>query len=158
LAEDQSGIRMDGDEPVRSMLPTMTDNMLQGRLPKWFLLFFLLGACTAPSTDSLVGRYEAKLDYGTETLWLRPNGTYEQNLTVAATGEAIAHSGQWKYDQSNASLTISDPLQFDDNFGRLNPHFRIPVSGDWKLDVRGGASSIALAWNDDLGVEFRRKE
>jgi hypothetical protein len=62
--KDQSDIGIDGDEPVRSMLLTMTDNMLQGRLPKWFLLFFLLGACTAPSTDSLVGRYEATRELG----------------------------------------------------------------------------------------------
>jgi hypothetical protein len=140
------------------MLPTMRTDPLLGLLTRWMLLVFVLGGCTAPSTESLAGQYEARFDYGTETLWLRSDGTYSQKLTVAATGEAISHNGRWKYDQSTASLTLSDPLLFDDNFGRLNPQFRTPVSGDWKLDVRGSAHSVSLAWNDDLDIEFRRKD
>lgn len=126
-------------------------------LIRLFSFTLLLAACSAPPEASLVGAYQAEFDFGVEMLLLRPDGSYEQQLAVTATGETVSHRGSWTYDQTRSKLTLLDPLQFDNNFGKLNPEFRTPVSGEWRLDVRRRIGSTSLAWNDDLGVEFRMK-
>jgi hypothetical protein len=119
-------------------------------------LFWLCACSSNVAKSSLVGDYEAKYDFGAETLRLQSNGTYTQRLVLKNGKNAISHSGRWEYAQPRNLVILHDPLMFDDNFGKLNPQYRTPADGSWNLNVRSGLTSLALAWNDDVGVTLRK--
>lgn len=111
----------------------------------------IVGCSSSPDIEKLYGEYQADFAYGVERLALRSNGTYEQRLTLKATGEGVTHIGRWEYRRDGGVVIVNDPLLFDDNFGKLNPEFRSPVSGGWHLDVRERFGSFRLVWNEDFG-------
>ena len=142
---------------MRTVLSAVSNGKLTSLALAVIVMGLLVAGCSGPSEQAeLIGEYEAKFDYGIETLALMAEGKYDQHLAVSATGETVSHSGRWTFDQRTDTVILNDPLLFDDNFGKLNPEFRAPVSGGRHLDVRVRPGSLALVWNDDQGVEFRR--
>jgi hypothetical protein len=142
---------------VFQLLPTMRrTQVIRSSLSLVLALTILLLGCSQVPPARLVGNYEAKFAFGTESLRLGSDGTYSQALTLANAKDVVSNTGHWEYAQSRELVILHEPLLFDNNFGKLNPGYRTPVNGSWNLNVRRTFGGIRLTWNDDMGVVLRK--
>lgn len=122
-----------------------------------FVVVNLIGCSGSIQQSELAGTYIAEYSYAREVLELRVNGTYTQGVTFSdKKNSAISNSGSWKYNLGEKRVLLENPILIDDNFGKLNPNYKQPVSGGWHLTATRDFGGIALNWNDDLGVRFKK--
>lgn len=151
---------MDRTESVFRVLCQLTSakfNMLRIFLfiPVVMIIF---GCTTRVERDEIIGAYQSDLPFGTEILELKPDGRYTQILTIRGENKNVSHSGAWKYRPEVSLLELQDALQFDDNFGTLNPSYKIPGLGIWVLNVEKIFGRVSLAWAPDFDFKFKKMQ
>ncbi len=102
------------------------------------ILFF--GCERAPSPKDVVGTYSGSLNGVTETLVLRADGTFSQNLTLPS-GQKTNSSGSWSLEYK--AVTFDRYLKFYD--GEKNGAFAEPTQVYGSI-YRWGASMLIRDW------------
>ncbi len=117
-------------------------------------LFCIITGCGRNLTRAqLVGTYRAEYSYGTETLILKPDRTYEQ-LFKYNKGKSLKNAGKWEYSRQEYRLILTDALIVDD-FDK--PAVRLERM-DWILGVHRSLSGrISLTFNPDLDIVFLKE-
>ena len=105
---------------------------------------FLIGVSPHFDRSDLVGVYVAKYPSGTETLTLRPDGTFLQEVTLKGPqgSTPITGVGSWAWDESAQRLRLDNCWGVNDGFGDISPTFQteaVFVSGT----IRSTATSPA---------------
>jgi hypothetical protein len=114
---------------------------------------------THPSSQEVVGTWEADHSYGIETLVLSADGNYVQKLRKLS-GDVIENRGYWRMEPSNANrilsgsrLVLESALVFDTGIGELEDH---PQQMTRKLETVREWGIQRLVFNPDF-PGFRRK-
>ena len=99
------------------------------------LVLAALFAWCSPHFDrlDLVGVYVAKYPSGTETLTLKPDGTFLQEVTLKEPQDStpITRVASWTWDESPQRLRLHDGMAVNDGFGDISPTFRTDSGGDY---------------------------
>ncbi|MBX3235017.1 MAG: hypothetical protein KF814_02595 [Nitrospiraceae bacterium] len=66
------------------------------------------GCLLHPDQEEIPGTYVAEYEFGTDSLVLKSDGTYAQEIKVKGRAEPLRVTGTWKYDQSESRITFSD--------------------------------------------------
>ena len=103
----------------------------------------LLCACSKPKATDIPGVYSARRSYGTETLHLRTDGSYEQVFTSGSAGRT--NLGKWTFHPDLSFVALDDALLFDDGWGR---QVRLVRTSTWALNVHGGPGSVSLVYGE----------
>ena len=84
------------------------------------------------------GTYAASYPYGTETLTLNRDGTFDQRVVVNR-GHPVAARGRWEFDSDDSRITLYGAMSVDNGFGNLR--------GDWQRTDSGlVALSVEMHW------------
>jgi hypothetical protein len=94
------------------------------------LLIFAAGCAGSIPAASVYGAYRADYPFGHQTLTLRADGTYDQQVVIKQPTGVASHSGRFRYDEAAGFVFIEHCLSVTDGFGGLNPKFAVPVSAD----------------------------
>src|SRR4051812_33719896 len=101
----------------------------------------LLSACSKPKPSEIPGIYSAQRSYGTETLSLRPDGTY---LQVFRSGSSTrTNTGKWMFHPEQSFVSLENALVFDDGWGRKET---IIETCTWGLDVERDQGVVSLMY------------
>lgn len=109
----------------------------------WYLTVLVVllpvGCWMSVPQDQVYGRYVATYPFGTETLTLQRDGTYEQEFVIGGQPPVTTH-GTWSFDAEERSrVTLREYTNVDAGFGELNTN--------WQTDKPEMASlSIVLEW------------
>jgi len=81
--------------------------------------------------SDLVGVYVAKYPSGTETLTLKPDGTFLQEVRLKEPRHStpVTRSGYWTWDESRQYLDLHDGMAVNDGSGEISPTFQTGVGG-----------------------------
>lgn len=112
-----------------------------------FGLAAITGCGPAPSREDLYGSYLAVAKNSSETLILRPDGTFRQ-IYVDMGGNIVDHSGTWSYDPTGPDVTLKNVYIH---------HWSSAISPEktaWGLPVKSTRRGLWLG--HDEGVWFRR--
>jgi hypothetical protein len=122
-------------------------------------IFLLMGCQAKLDRADLPGIYEVTYPYGTETLKIIGDGTYEQSFGL--TGKPLVSINKGKWDLKHGDLwdgnllILNTPIIVDDGFGK--PSKLEQRSGVWQLRIRkSGGGNIYFLINDDQGTTFKR--
>jgi len=89
----------------------------------WLVLAALVAWCS-PHFDrsDLVGVYVAEYPTGTETLTLKPDGTFLQEVVLKEPLDStpITRVGPWVWDESEQRLRLANCMAIDYSFGRIS--------------------------------------
>lgn len=116
----------------------------------------LLGCNSEVSEGQLLGAYRAMHTYADEELELSAAHMYVQRVTLQGQRTSTTHSGTWQFDSSKQQLTLLDALLIDDNFGKLNPEYKVPAKGRAVLIVGQSSAIVTLSWSDEVRVRFKK--
>lgn len=96
------------------------------------VLAALLAWCS-PHFDrsDLVGVYVAKYPSGTETLTLKPDGTFLQEVTLKEPqdGAPVTRGGTWTWDEPAQRLRLHNCMPVSDPSGNIRPDFQTAPPG-----------------------------
>lgn len=90
--------------------------------------------------SDLVGVYVAKYPTGTETLTLKADGTFLQEVVLKEAREdpPITWAGVWTWDESDQRLRLDNGMPVNNGFGDISPTFQseggagsYPVERKW---------------------------
>jgi len=88
------------------------------------LITVVVGCAATTPASKLPGRYTASYDVASETIYLRPDGTFTQSISLQSGGKTLQAQGQWSYDSYLDSVVFDEHyLAIVDAFGRLNKNF-----------------------------------
>jgi len=75
--------------------------------------------------------YVAKYPSGTETLTLKPDGTFLQEVTLKKPQNStpVTRTGSWTWDESRQSLYLANCMPVSDGSGDIRPAFQTDPSG-----------------------------
>jgi len=92
---------------------------------------FLIGVSPHFDRSDLVGVYVAKYPSGTETLTLKPDGTFLQEVRLKEPRHStpVTRSGYWTWDESRQYLDLHDGMAVNDGSGEISPTFQTGVGG-----------------------------
>lgn len=100
---------------------------------KNFLLKFVIGlsvtcifnGCGKPlSNTDVPGIYGAEYPFATETLTLKSNGIFAQNIKVKTSGQVVTTNGTWRFDSKDGDLYFSEEFMVVvDGFGEMITNF-----------------------------------
>ena len=93
-------------------------------------LFLVCTGCAGrvPAT-SVEGKWRADYPFGHQTLMLRSDGTYRQEVTIdQSPANPTTNEGKWRYDETIGVLYYENCLSVTDGFGGLNKHYAVPVT------------------------------
>jgi hypothetical protein len=93
---------------------------------------FLAGVSPHFDRSDLIGVYVAKYPSGTETLTLKPDGTFLQEVTLKEPQDStpVTRTGSWTWDESAQRLRLHDGMAVNDGFGDISPTLRTDSGGD----------------------------
>jgi len=98
----------------------------------WLVLAALVAWCS-PHFDrsDLVGVYVAEYPTGTETLTLKPDGTFLQEVVLKEPLDStpITRVGPWTWDESAQRLRLDNCMAVGDGFGNISPTFQTDAGG-----------------------------
>jgi hypothetical protein len=111
-----------------------------------------------PSRTELIGSYEAKYDYGVESLTLNADGTYQQIFRYN-NGQILKNNGKWEWRSSKSvfddRLLLEDALVVDNDHGEPEKNVR---TYDWFLGAEKDLSgNIKLPFNYDLDFAYHKR-
>jgi hypothetical protein len=111
------------------------------------LLLTLPGCAPRIESADLYGTYVAEYAFGQEAISLESNGTFRQEVVIAAT--RATHTGNWKYN--GGRVILEGCLVVSNGFGELNKDYAVPQSGLcifpiersylWAGDIRFGSGA-----------------
>jgi hypothetical protein len=117
-----------------------------------------LMSCGQPNKTTAAdfpGTYVAKFSHGSETLVLKPDGTYEQRYVPNAGAATQMNTGKWEFKTSPRPIVfLDDALLFDT---RSNQAQIPPIRTVLGLVVRRWQSEIELVINDEAGLGYRKQ-
>ena len=106
--------------------------------------------------EQLVGAYEIKYSFGTDTLVLNSDGTYEQRF-VDGSGKEYTNRGQWQFegglDNQVALVNAFDVCSPSGEFASTIPH------RGWSMRTFGWAwwrGGTVISVSEDLGLYMRK--
>jgi hypothetical protein len=85
----------------------------------------VMTGCLSVQQTELPGSYVAEYDFGTDTLTLKPDGTFMQDIDIHQ-GDRISSTGRWEYrldDTGFGEVWLTGCVIVDDGFGRLREPF-----------------------------------
>ena len=95
----------------------------------------MVGRWGSVPQDQVYGRYVATYPFGTETLVLNRDGSYEQQFAVEAQPQVTTH-GTWGFDSKHQSrVTLREFVNVHAGFGKLNSNWRTEQSGIASLGI-----------------------
>ena len=120
-------LRVIGGAVVAGILVLVAAGLVLAALFVWCLPHF--------DRSDLVGVYVAKDRFGTETLTLKPDGTFLQEVTLKEPLDStpITRVGSWTWDESDQTLRLDDGMPVNDGFGNISPTFQTGSGGDYPL-------------------------
>ena len=100
------------------------------------LMAIVSGCVLHPDQEEIIGIYIAEYGFGTDSLTLKPDGSYTQEIKVKGRPELLRASGTWKYDQTKSRINFSDLY--------LIPN---PYTDEWdeKTSTNRGWASLPVA-------------
>jgi hypothetical protein len=117
-----------------------------------------LMSCGQPNkttTADFPGTYVVKFSHGSETLVLKPDGTYEQKYVPTAGAATQTNTGKWELKTSPRPIVyLDDALLFDT---RSNQPQIPPIRTVLGLSVRRWRNEIELVINDDAGLGYQKQ-
>lgn len=97
-----------------------------------FLLVWALVSCCTPHFDrsDIVGVYVGKYPSGTETLELREDGTFLQEVVLKEPQDTtpVARTSTWTFDEQEQMVRVPDCMAARRR-GDINPTFRTDIGG-----------------------------
>ncbi|HUY19006.1 MAG TPA: hypothetical protein VMV15_07250 [Candidatus Binataceae bacterium] len=100
------------------------------------LLAAALVGCKPPEVSPVYGSYIADYAAATETLTLKPDGTFVQSVTLRPHGKPVTSTGHWHFDQPTAFVIFdSGYIEVLDLLGRPRPDYAQPLSGEVFMPV-----------------------
>ncbi len=101
-----------------------------GRMLLCVLLAAALVGCTPREVSPVYGSYIADYPAATETLTLKPDGTFVQSVTLHSHEKPVTSTGHWHFDQPTAFVIFdSGYIEVLDVLGRPRPDYGQPLSG-----------------------------
>ncbi|HSE58536.1 MAG TPA: hypothetical protein VLA99_07525 [Nitrospiraceae bacterium] len=120
------------------------------------LVVLMPGCLLHPDPQEIPGTYVAEYEFGTDTLILKSDGTYTQEIKVKRRSEPLRVTGIWKYDQSTNRVNLSDvylmPNPYSDNWDEATATNR----GAANLPVERYFFSRKLRFGPDEGHPFNK--
>ena len=102
-----------------------------------FCIFPIMSGCErAPSRAKVIGFYSGRFGSTSETVHLRPDGTFLQ-IVIPDSGSSVTNTGFWKLDYKQVELTGHFW-----KIARSEPNEKVPVE----------ASLIDFGWGDNTLV------
>jgi hypothetical protein len=134
--------------------------MLSRRTSAVVLLCFFAaaesGCVPIPRTyteEQLIGEYQIQYSFGTDTLILNADNTYEQRFLDKA-GKAYVHRGKWDFEGGrNNQVALINAVDVCDGFGRFagtEPH------RGYSLRSFGWYRGTVVSVNEDLGLYMQK--
>jgi hypothetical protein len=94
------------------------------------LLAAALAGCKPHEVSPVYGTYVADYAAATETLMLKPDGTFLQRVTLHPHGRPVTTTGRWHFDQPTAFVIFdSGYIEVLDALGRPRPDYAQPLTG-----------------------------
>jgi hypothetical protein len=135
--------------------------MLRRGTSSWLLYILIAvafcGCVPVPkrfTKPDILGTYEIHYPFGTETLELRADDTYQQRFTDTS-GKTFAITGRWTFDTAARSnqVALIDAMELGDGFGKFGS--TVPKRG---LHMRSLAwyGGTVISLNEDLGMRMRK--
>jgi hypothetical protein len=100
------------------------------------VLSLMMNACSmAVPQEEVYGTYVASYPFGTDTLVLNRNGTFEQ-LVALKNEQPVTVRGSWDFDPEESRIRMYDSLVVADGFGKLRSDWRKVGPGVASLPVK----------------------
>ena len=88
-------------------------------IARTLVLLITAGCSFSVTKEEVVGTYELRYSYGTETLRLNADGTFEQSFLLKEEKMPKLVRGQWQLNPKDNTVALESTLVVDDNFGKL---------------------------------------
>ena len=109
------------------------------------LFAMTIAACSRRVSSSAVyGTYVASYPFGTETITLKPEGTFRQRVEIKNQKPASVE-GTWQFDPKESRITLTGSMVVVDGFDRLRNDWRSVDPGVVSMDVEKHWSKILMA-------------
>ena len=94
------------------------------------MLAAAVAGCKATDVNMVYGAYEADYPAASETLVLRPDGSFTQTVTPHEGGKPVVSTGRWRFDQPTGFVILpAGYIEVLDALGRARPDFSRPLPG-----------------------------
>jgi hypothetical protein len=129
---------------------------MKARLPKFKLAMILiaeLAGCAKPVNSSdLPGTYVAEYPSVRDTLVLKADGTFTQQITLKPRGNAATNWGTWRFDPGDKTISLSEEfVAVVDGFNQMVTNLNRPKNaGISILPVRHRSGIIEIGGDDSL--------
>ncbi len=110
-------------------------------------LTLILSSCSKIGEKDIVGVYAANHHYGTDSLFVKVNNTYELKLNLNK-GKEIVIVGEWDFSDNYIS--------FDDFSFFLPEHDYPEKPGVWMVEPERMFGKIKLVIDSDLGYYYNK--
>lgn len=121
-------------------------------------LALLNAGCLYPTDrDELLGTYIAEYEFGTDTLELKSDGTYTQEITLKEGGKVIRGDGRWTYDQTRYYIDFEDLYVLSDGYGNKSDDYKNLPRGLASLPPERYFWSRRLRLGPDEGTPYNKQ-
>lgn len=119
-----------------------------------FLLPLCLLGCSRQSREQqMVGSYRAVAEWGTSTLRLKPDHTFEQTVS-AKSGTYKKVEGEWELDTSG----LTDAISFKKKYLSVTHNEQgEEIGGAYASIDRGLFGGIEISADPDYGISFQKQ-
>lgn len=123
--------------------------------PKHFyytiFILLILSSCSKIEKNDLVGTYVANHHYGTDSLFVKENNTYELKLKLKLNKRKnIVRVGEWDFNDNYISF---------DNFSFFLPEHDYPEKpGVWMVEPERMFGKLKLVIDSDLGFYYYKQK
>ncbi len=109
------------------------------------LLAAALIGCKPAEVSPVYGTYLADYPAASESLTLKPDGTFVQSVTLHPHGRPVTTAGRWRFDPATAFVIFgSGYIEVLDAFGRPRPDYAQPLAGIVDMPVIGCLGSLYM--------------
>jgi hypothetical protein len=99
--------------------------------------------------QKVYGTYLARYPYGTDTIKLKPDGSFVQQVSVNQEKPVFA-TGRWEFDPNDSRVTFYGVLLVDNGFGNLRNHWELPAAGLVDLSVEMHWFRVVIGSGDEF--------
>ena len=121
-------------------------------------LFFAVESGCVPiprsyTREQLIGEYQIRYSFGTDTLVLKADDSYEQRFIDPA-GKTHIHRGTWRFEGGRDNqVSLLDAVDVCDGFGQFAG---IEPRSGYSLRSFGWYRGTVISVNEDLGLYMRK--
>ncbi|MCK5124823.1 MAG: hypothetical protein KAR42_01065 [candidate division Zixibacteria bacterium] len=94
-----------------------------------FVSIILLSGCMPVKKEEIYGKYLVEFPFGSQTLKLNRDGTYEQIVIITWNADTTRHNGKWKYSDNYTYILLFNGLSVVDPYCSLRTNYKIPIDG-----------------------------